>query len=186
MPLIDPNFALFVRRGTEVDVLVGRVDLYDTEEHRLDEESTQYPIESGATLTDHAYKLPEELRLTGWVADLLPAPAAVVDGSIRRSRQTWDRIVELQRSRTPVEIATAIRTYTNMLLVRAIARVDRSTGQSLRFELHFRELLFGDTETARLRPGRVSGPATDRTTTIDAGDRTSSPVAVPSPVTGEL
>ena len=177
---VDPNFALYPQTRTEIPLLRGKVDGYPTEEHRLELGTTEYPVESGSSLTDNAVKKPEKLRLTGWVSDLLPAPGSEPGPIKQRAAKTWQNLIQIFEDRMPVSVITPLRVYRNMLITSASAPVNVNTGRSLRFTLELKEVLFADTELTRFPPGRVNpnGPAVDRTSTVDGGDRVSSPTPV--------
>ena len=149
--------------------LSGRVDSYPSVEHRLELGTTEHPVESGATLTDHAVKRRERLRMEGWVSDLLPAPGRDLEPD--GATDTWNAIVELFENRTPVTIVTSLRVYRNMLIIRAVAPVNRRTGRALRFTIDFAEVIFTSTDFQQLTPDGVSGPAAHRTSQVDGGDR---------------
>lgn len=171
----DPNFAVYRITPTQIPALAGRVDGYPSEEHRLGLYTTEHPIESGSTLTDNAVRQRELLRLEGWVSDLLPGDDVDNPDSESRAQDVWSELAELFRRRQPVRIITAIRVYDNMLLVHATAPRNRQTGRSLRFTLEFEEVLFSDTDLTRLKPDDVdaAGPAADRTSEVDGGERQS-------------
>ena len=173
----DPNFALYPHTRTEIGVLAGRVDGYPIEEHRLDLRLTRHPVESGAILTDNAVKGQERLRLQGWVSDLQAAPGNELGHD--RAADTWGAIVELFVNREPLEVVTALKVYHDMVITRAVAPVDKNTGRALKFTIDLAQILFADTEIARVAEDRVdpAGPAADRTSEVDAGDLAS--LAVP-------
>ena len=168
-----PNFALYAPTRTDIPLLEGRVDGWPVAEHRLELGTTEHPVESGATLTDHAVKRRERLRLEGWVSDIMPA--AGTEPSPDRSTDAWAAIVELFRNRTPVTVITPIRVYENMLTIRAVAPVDRRTGRALRFTIDLAEVIFTSTDLNQLTPDGVAqtGPAANRTSLVDGGDRQS-------------
>ena len=168
---VNREFALYPRTRTSIEVLgTGLIDGYSSEEHRVGLRKTRYPVESGLTLTDNAVVNPERLRLEGLVSDLLPAPGNELVAD--RGTNLWNAIVALERDRTPFDVVTPIRVYRNMLIVRAEVPRNNRTGESLRFILDLEELLLGQTEVAMIPPGQATGPAQDRTTTVDGGDRT--------------
>ena len=170
-------FAIFPQGPTQpvptrIPVLTGKVDAYPTEEHRIEVTTTTYPVESGASLTDNAFKQPERLKLTGWVSDLLPASDAVANIRLDdRSRSAWALIIDLMEDRLPVTVVTHLRTYRDMLITKAVAPVDVRTGRSLRFTLDLQEVLFARTRIVRLPPAAVSGPAQERIGIVDGGER---------------
>ena len=216
MPLPIPNFALYSTIRTEIPVLMGRVDGYFAEEHRLELGTTEHPIESGSTLTDNAVRRRTRLRLEGMTSDVLPIDdsilaeaaeiATLLPGRIAalsaqalsairtapthlsgaptqsiRSADTWAAITDLFEQRTPVMVVTPIRTYTDMLIARAIVPRDRTTGKSLRFTLDLIEVLFSRDGAAAVLAEIVDefGPAAFRTSAVDAGDKVSRAVSFP-------
>ena len=203
--IADPSFALFRQARTMIPVLEHRVDAYPVEEHRLDLATTEHPVESGNELTDNAVKRREHLRLQGWVSDLLPArgnertlgdsgltgiisnivSSRARTNSVDRPADTWGEIIQLMENRTPITVVTALRTYRNMLIVRAVAPVDVTTGhRSLRFTIDLAEVLFTDTELSRISIDNVveDGPAALRPSLRDYGDLAARTVPVPEPV----
>ena len=194
-----------------IPVLMGRVDGYFAEEHRLELGTTEHPIESGSTLTDNAVRRRTRLRLEGMTSDVLPIDesrladateiATLLPGQIAalsaqvlsaartfrrtdpsiRSADTWAAITDLFETRQQVSVVTPIRTYTNMLIARAIVPRDRTTGKALRFTLDLIEVLFSETELLRFSPAIVDefGPAAFRTSVVDAGDKVSRAVSFP-------
>ena len=174
---IDRDFALYPKTQTSIAVLgSGRIDGYFSEEHRVGLRKTKYPVESGATLTDNAVSIPERLRLEGLVSDLLPAPGNTL--SPDRAPDTWAAIVSLAKARTTFDVVTALKVYENMLVVRAEAPRNNTTGNSLRFTLDLEELLLGQTEILKVDEEDVTPLASERISAIDGGDRTSTFVPV--------
>ena len=173
MPFNNPDFALYPQGRTSIPILGRRIDGFPVEEHRLDLATTENPIESGSTLVDNAVKRQERLRLEGWVSDLLPAPG--MDQNPDRAADAYAAIVQLFNERTPVTAVTALRVYENMLITRCVAPVDKRTGRALKFTMDLTQVLFSDTDLARFPPDVVAedGPAAERTTELDGGDRTS-------------
>ena len=143
MGLLDPNFALYPTRAARIDPLMGRVDGYLTEEHERNVTKTSYPVESGASLTDHAVREPDKLKLEGWVSDLLPSSEAGQGAPVsERSVVAWDEIGRLMTAREPLTAVTSLGVSRDMLITKASAPVDRTTGRSLQFTLELEEIQF--------------------------------------------
>ena len=174
------DFALYPQARTSIAALRGLADGFPSEEHRLDLDTTENPVESGSTLTDNAVERRKRLRLEMWVSDVLAAPGSSV--SPTRPAEAWAIISDLFANRSPVTVTTALQVYTDMLIVRAVAPRNRQTGGSLRVTMDLAQVLFADTDLARFPPARVDpdGPAADRTSQVDGGDR-SSPAVAPLP-----
>ena len=169
----DNLFAIYEPRATEIEPLVGRVDGYLSEEHEASVSHTTYPVESGASLTDHAVRRPDKLKLEGWVSDLLPADTAFRGAPLQqRAAEAWGQIDLLMTRRRPLTVATRLKVYRNMLLTKASAPVNNGTGYGLRFTLELEEILF---RPLRETAGGLSlvpaddGPAADRTADANRG-----------------
>ena len=169
------NFGIYPQTSTSISYLEGRIDGYPIEEHRVDVDTTENPVESGKTLTDNAVKRRDRLRLEGWVSDVVAAPGNTL--SPDRSADAWETIVTLCKDRTLMTVVTAFRVYENMVIVRAVAPRNKYTGRALRVTLDLAEILFSDTQLLRFDPDKVdsTGPAASRTSQVDRGDL-SSPV----------
>lgn len=166
----DPNFALYPQQRTSIPALSGRVDGYPNEEHRLTLGTTENPVESGSVISDNAVKRREQLRLEGWVSDIQPAPGNTASSG--RPSDVWDAIVNLFTNKTLLTVITHLRVYRNMLIVRAVAPVNKHTGRALRFTIDLSEMLFSDTSLAKFPPNVVdsNGPAANRTSEVDRGN----------------
>ena len=130
-------------------------------------------MESGASLTDHAVRRPDKLKLEGWVSDLIPSAEA--DRTLplpARAEAAWVEIDKLLNARQPVNVVTRLKFYRNMLLVKATAPVNRSSGYGLRFALELEEVLFKPLQEVEggltIVPARDS-PAADRAESVNRG-----------------
>ena len=105
----DPFFALYPRQPTAIPAIVDLIDAYVSEEHTLTLATTAHPIESGSSLTDNAVKQPEQLKLGGWVSDLLPVPGAEVGPLGDRAPDAWAALVKLFEERVPGRLPHDLR-----------------------------------------------------------------------------
>ncbi len=157
------QFAVY--RGTSIVALGRTVDGYYAEEHKLKVSKTSYPVESGATLVDHAVREPNKLKLQGWVSDLMPSASATLT-AVRSERGTaaWLEILRVMEERQPLSVVTALAVYDNMLITSATAPVDRTTGLSLRFTIELEEVLLRNVSRDAFGPETAPsrGPAADR------------------------
>lgn len=164
-----PTSVLLLPR-TEVPPLLAHVDAWGAEEHAVDVERTDYPVESGATLTDHAVVQPRQLVLKGWTSAVMPdsrfgrggrtsVEAAGGASPAMRGREAWAHVQRLIDDLEPVEVvSTVLGDYDHMLVVAASATVDETTGRSLDVTLTLREVQLGtvtDTPAAVSDPGPV-------------------------------
>ena len=166
-------FALYSAGAARIEPLTGVVDGYLAAEHERSVSTTTYPVESGASLTDHAVRQPDKLKLEGWVSDLMPSSEADRSRPLSgRGLAAWSELDRLMNAREPVAVATSLGCYQNMLIVKATAPVDRTTGRALRFTLELEEVLFRPL-TARVGGLSIApapeGPAEHRTEEVDKG-----------------
>ena len=138
-----------IRAGpTEVVALgrINRLDGYYAEEHRARVRTTEYPVETGADLTDHVVREPYRLKAQG---QRHRVPAGHGRQGCRRGRRCW-------RTSTrggPVAVVTRLGTYlqydhwwiTNQM-------VDDSTGLSLDIEIELKEILRANVTRGTVRP----------------------------------
>ena len=172
------DFSLYPQARTSIDQLTGRVDVYPIEQHTYELSTTEYPVESGSVLTDQAVARRAKIRLDGHVSDVMAAPGNAFGRD--RAADTWGAIERLFRKRITVTVTTDYRVYRDMLIVRAVARRDKSTGRALSFVIDLAEVLFTDTDIVRFDRESVVGPAVDRTDLVDRGDVVAPVVPVPS------
>lgn len=164
----DVNFLLFSSVGSQIIQLFGVIDAIPEENHDESVGVTTYPIETGATLTDHAYIQPAKLTLQGYVSDLLVNKFSTIVTPFR-DREAWERIVLQLRKRSFVSVVTLLKTYNNMLITNVTTRKDASTGKSLIFTMELQEVLVANTQQTKLPKQQTSGAAANRTSLINGG-----------------
>ncbi|AWJ93324.1 hypothetical protein Sp245p_26240 (plasmid) [Azospirillum baldaniorum] len=122
------------------------------EEQHLDQlRLTQHPVEVGAQITDHAFKLPARLRIrAGWsfanaagiAAMFLPVPP---DTSYLTD--LYDTLLKIQTQRAVVTVVTGKRRYTNLMLETLAVRTDEKSENVLWVSAEFQEVLFARVQT---------------------------------------
>lgn len=131
------------------------------EEHRDELEITSHPVEQGATITDHAYKLPANLTMQiGWsssnkLQSILPnllgiatTPITPLDiasvftggGSDIFIRHLYSQFLGLQAQRTLLTIYTGKRIYQNMLIQSISEHTTSQTEHALILTLSLKEI----------------------------------------------
>lgn len=156
------NFALYRIGETQLPALEGFVDLYFEEKHEITVSKTRQPLESGATLTDHAVRIPNRLTLQGLTSDL-------VGNGKERAADTWARIQAMADARTQFDIITPIGVYRNMMLINAETSRNVNTGGGLIFKIELEEVLIVSLTTAGLTAENLDGEAADRTGEVARG-----------------
>lgn len=102
---------------------------------------TGYPVETGATKTDHSFKLPARLEMTvGW--------SNSTAGYTGYVQEIYRELLKLQATRMPFNIFTGKRMYPSMLLEGIINVTSEHTENAMLPRLAFRELQISRTRSA--------------------------------------
>ena len=135
--------------------LIAQVTVKETPIDEL--EITRHPVEQGAAITDHAFKLPAELVLeVGWtnsslnalVNDVLTAFSFLSGGSggtFNYVQQIYQQLLGIQLARVPINVVTGKRKYKNMLIRRIMAPTTVETENSLMITMYLQEILVAQT-----------------------------------------
>lgn len=95
--------------------------------------ATEHPIQSGASITDHAYIEPEKVTLSVGMSDVM----GDTDG---RSADMFKQLKDMMRLREPVTIVTRFGSYTDMLLVQLTVPDEHLIMTGLKAELTFQHI----------------------------------------------
>lgn len=139
--------ALNIRSRTRVDQYLRVVDGYLSDQHGLEVAFTEYAVESGSSLVDHATVRPERLQLEGFVSNMYPS-AGVNESAPGQERAgiAFRFIREHMYRREPVGVETPLRMYEDMLVVGFSTVQDENTGRGMVFTLSMVEVQFVDVE----------------------------------------
>ncbi|NML34952.1 phage baseplate protein [Paraburkholderia antibiotica] len=151
---------------------IGSFQGYVTiDEHHHDEMViTDHPVEQGAAISDHAYKKPAEITLTlAWSNSGLSSITSLQFGSY--SQFVYKSLLALQASRTPFDLSTGKRRYTNMLIQSLDTTTDAKTENSLIVTLHCREVIIVQTTTTQLQPAANMSSPQKTAATTNAGTK---------------
>jgi len=140
------------------------IDVAKSEEHRIENEATEFPVESGATITDHVRRKPRGLTVEGVVTDtpLHPDPVEAANGA----KRSTTALAELERMFDPkaedfgaVAIVTSLKRYASMLPLTLTIPRDRTTTGGLFFTAVFQELQTVTNARLAVRVSTVRGAA---------------------------
>jgi hypothetical protein len=111
---------------------------------------TDHPIETGAPVSDHAYKQPATLNMTvGWGAGGL-----LVDfsGTTNSVDDAYAALLDLQNLREPFTVTTSKRIYQNMMIASLGCTTNKETQNVIIIDVGLREVLIVDTQATTLPP----------------------------------
>ena len=143
--------------------LISRLDGFYAEEHRVRVRTTEYPVETGADLTDHVVREPYRLKLKG--------SATEAQKGTQAGLQAWAALLAHINARRPIAVVTRLGTYLNMMMVDAKPSVDESTGLSLDIDIELKEILRANVTRGQEVSGGTptAGPAVDRAMPVRRG-----------------
>ena len=133
---------------------------------------TQHPVQTGASISDHAYIEPARLVLDIGMSDVMAAfySPSTWTGSSSKSVSAYQTMLALQFSRIPLTITTRLRTYQSMLIESLMPLDSHKTIQGLRMRVEFGQIFMAtvtqtedsarpqDTQETNLGAGTTQAP----------------------------
>lgn len=103
---------------------------------------TSHPVQSGANISDHAYREPTRITIEIIMSDVMACrQPGQFNSFLEKSVTAYRRLLDLQRSRIPCSVQTRLGTYQNMLIEHIGAPDDAATREGLRCTVTLREVL---------------------------------------------
>jgi hypothetical protein len=148
---------------------------------------TEHPVEQGASISDHAYKLPAEVTLrygfsnstpqASFLPSVLNAPNIIGGGSENHVREIYEQLLKLQIDRVPFDILTGKRTYENMLIASLDQTTDSTSEHTLMVTIACKEVIIVSTQSTTV-PAIAESQA-GNTSPTNTGTKTPDPVSAP-------
>lgn len=114
-------------------------DIVIEEIHNDELRITDHPVETGAAITDHAFKMPSEVVIKCGFSN----SSAQAEGYVQ---SVYDLLLDLQAAREPFDISTGKRVYSNML-IRGLGVVTNPESEfALMVSASCREIIIVDTQ----------------------------------------
>lgn len=110
------------------------VDVVISEEHTASMEIAEHPVESGAKISDHAWRMPYKVVLES------------VIGS-DRAVSSYQALLALQEKAEPFSLVTGLKVYNDMLVKEITATRDREHSRVLKFTAELQEVIIVSTES---------------------------------------
>lgn len=135
--------ALFLKKRS----IAGFVPDVIVEERHEDRLSiTEHPVESGANITDHAYKEPAELVMTVlWKQDYTTVGGYLFGTQIGSQSDVYTGLRNLQDSRQLIHVIAGKRSYKDMLIEELRVTTDANTENALEVRARFKQVIIVDT-----------------------------------------
>jgi hypothetical protein len=113
-------------------------------DHAQQIRTTDHPVQSGASISDHALILPAKVVMEIGMSDAMDAYApGVWTGNPSKSVSAYQTLVALQQGRQPLTVNTRLATYTNMLIELIQTPDTKETRTGLKATITFKQIFNG-------------------------------------------
>lgn len=143
------------------------IDASLSETHTLSSEATEFPVESGADLTDHIRRLPIEVTIEGIVSNTPIGAVAAARATetaelgeeleVLPADEALARLERIYERRQPVTIQTELKLYERMAMTSLEIPRDRTTGRALMFTATFRQIKIVTNERTTIKTATPGG-----------------------------
>lgn len=179
--------------GQQVQILDGgtplSVDLVLSEDYSYPSDITQYPVESGSTMSDHILNKAFTITVQPFVTQNPIYISNGEDKTTAAAQAVWAQAVQnayktlkaLRAARQLVTLITGLDRFPNMALADLRFNRDRKTTNVLIFTAKFQEFNITNSQTIQM-PNMRSGKIADKANVSDAGKQTPQTVQPPSTI----
>lgn len=147
-----PSVTVFRRffGGQDASAWSRTFDVVEVEETSLETEVTDNPVETGISITDHAFDKPIKLTITAGVSDNAP-PGKDSDifasTGTSRSMAAYAWLDQVRRAHEPFSVQTGLALHQSMLITALRTKQDKDTSRVLKFTVELREIVYVSTQT---------------------------------------
>lgn len=127
---------------------------------------TQHPVQTGASVSDHAYSEPDEVTLEIGMSD------AAVSAGTNHSVNAYAQLRAIMSKREPVTLVTRLHSYKNMVITSMSAPDDYMTMNALKATIYFRQIEMVSVSTVTVQQkvsASASGQSTATSSTTNSG-----------------
>lgn len=159
----DAGDSVFYIKGTGLAAL--SVDTVDEETHEWENDVSQYPVEGMADISDNIKAKPDELKvrcfvsntpINGLIDQYLNFADRFLNGR-KRTQDAYNQLLALRKLRLPVTVATRYRVYENVGITRVQIIRDPKEGDSLIFDVFFKQIDIVKSQTGPVPAGLGAG-----------------------------
>lgn len=176
---------------TLVPKTIGPVKIGCTfeEAHQDELQITEHPVEKGAQINDHAFKLQPEVTIQcGWsnadFAALIGTLESIFTGGGLPSADyistVYSQLLALQETRQPFDVVTSMRMYRDMLFKSLRVVKDQKTGEALSVTATLKQIRIVQTQATTLPPKESQASPQATAETQNTGTKAATP-ATPAP-----
>ncbi|ATM90575.1 TPA: hypothetical protein QHR59_000084 [Klebsiella aerogenes] len=175
---MDILSTLFQQQSRRIGLIVPSVVV--SENHSDTLEITEHPVETGAPVSDHAYKRPSEVVMEvgfaggGSLLDFIDTSSLGLTLGLS-PKETYQQILDLQTSRIPFDVVTGKRLYSNMLIRAIEVTTDRTSENVLMAVLTLREVIITQTQQIAVADKADMKEGANTSAVINSGTKAAKP-----------
>ena len=130
---------------------------------------TQYPLESGAFVSDHMQLQPVTISVRAMVGNLMLDPQYKSE----KGTAAWEKLVDLQKTAETVDLITDLGSeiYKNMVITSLSAPRNATVGNSVVFEMEMQQVMFAESVSQAFNPPPPDNPGEVGDGDSPTGDR---------------
>lgn len=182
---MDILSVLLHQRTRSIGIIIP--DVVISERHNDELEITDHPVEQptdagingegAGYISDHAFRRPSEVVMetgfSGGGSLLNFADTSVIGLSAGLSpKETYQKLLDLQRTRAPFDVTTGKRTYKNMLIKSLGVTTDKESENVLLCTVTLREVIVTQTQTVQVAAQKDMKLGANTAAVQDAGTKT--------------
>ena len=133
----------------QIDGTATELDASLSEDHTLDSELTEFPVENGSVISDHRVVKPEGVVVEGIISK---TPVSFLGGAFglleseKDIPNEWAKVKKIFKDGEKMTVNTGLETYTDMILTKLSTPRDAKTGQALVVKATYQKLIYAVTE----------------------------------------
>ncbi|MBK5145841.1 hypothetical protein I2494_19420 [Budviciaceae bacterium BWR-B9] len=181
---MDILSTLFNLQSRKIGLLVP--DVVISEKHSDVLEITEHPVEQLTTegtayVADHAYRRPSEVTMEigfaagGSLLDFVDTSAIGIKLGMS-PKETYEKIIEMQRARERIDVTTGKKQYSNMLIRAVEVTTDRTSENVLMATLTLKEVIITQTADFVAASQNDMEMGADTSATQNTGTKATTPV----------
>lgn len=135
------------------------IDACLSETHTLASDVTEYPVEEGSAITDHARAKPNHVSLECIItntplSETARREAEITQGDLGIGRATdiFRRLEIMQATSQVLQVVTPLKVYDDMLIESLTVPRDPRTGDAIRFQIAFKQVRLVRNKVVFVRP----------------------------------
>lgn len=192
-----PNPVNFLFRKSNLKIGSISIDASLSEVHSSSLKTTDNPVENGFDATDHAQIEPKTLQLECVLTDV-PIRVGLLDSALgifetvksmagknKRAYDNYEKLLELQKNRTPITITTGLKSYDNMLIENIMVDRDSNIGDAIKLRISLKEIKILNSKNVKIE-NLKSDVLKRASSKVDTGSKTTSQVSSTSPLLSSL